>query len=481
MQTSKRWQTRVAQALGKFARTLQFRLLMWNAGVVLLTAAVTLAALREGVRFALLHEVDQLLLEDLHEVELMLNNSPIDYRDLYEALDQRAEGHLQHGWFVSFLGTSEVPVWSSDNTPALNFERRPPLDESVPTTLGDFRVVEHRIRNSRDNIVSVRVGTSLQPMRRELNRIDRQVAIAAGIVLVLAPLLAFWLAGRATQPLAEMIHTASRLRPSHLEERVPIRGTGDELDQLASTINNLLDRIAQHLERKQDLLANAAHELRTPLAAIRSSIEVTLNEPRSTETYEELLGEVIEESATLEALVNQLLLLSEAEAHSEPQCMQLVRLEQAVRRSVEMFDGVAESRGLTLSAELDPCTVSGNYDHLRQVVNNLLDNAIKFTPPGGSIRVSLHPRRELQIAELRVTDTGRGIAPADQERVFERFYRSKPTAGETNGRWGGTGLGLSICEAIVVAHKGQISLTSQPGEGTTVVASLPLANNITDA
>src|SRR5690606_30722259 len=147
------------------------------------------------------------------------------------------------------------------------------------------------------------------------------------------------------------------LRPIFFDERLPLRGTGDELDQLAATINALLDRIAGHLERKQDFLANAAHELRTPLAAIRSSIEVTLNEPRGTEEYEELLDELIEENSHLERLVNQLLLLSETEAEGRFDNSQPIALEACVQRSVDMFRGAAEAQGVTLSCALQPCRV----------------------------------------------------------------------------------------------------------------------------
>ena len=162
--------------------------------------------------------------------------------------------------------------------------------------------------------VIIRVGTSLSLIDDDLNRIDRLVLISAAVVFVAAPLLGYWLAGRMTGYLAEVIHTAARLHPDQLQERLPLRGTDDELDQLAKTINLLLDRIARHLQERRDFLANAAHELRTPLAAIRSSAEVALGGDRSAEEYEELLGEIIEEGIALEALVNQLLLLSETEA-----------------------------------------------------------------------------------------------------------------------------------------------------------------------
>ncbi len=336
------WATRWT-AIKTACRTLRFRLMIWNAMVVLLTAGVTLACLRAGVRFALLHEVDQLLAEDLRVVMLTLKDAPVDHAELQEGLNQRAQGHRPHGWFVVFLDNHGQPLWSSANTPPEATENLPGAGDMVPLTVGNNRILEHRIVLEHAGIDTIRVGASLLPIGQDMARIDRQVAIAAGVVLLLAPLLGYWLAGRATEPLSDMIHTASRLRPSHLDERLTLRGTQDELDQLAATINGLLDRIAVHLERKRDLLANAAHELRTPLAAIRSSIEVTLNEERAAADYQELLGEIIEESGHLETLVNQLLLLSETEVDTQPGNLPPMSLDRVVVRSVEMFRGVAES------------------------------------------------------------------------------------------------------------------------------------------
>ncbi|MCA9270849.1 MAG: HAMP domain-containing histidine kinase [Planctomycetales bacterium] len=453
--------------------TWRLRLMLWNALVVLAAGGVTLAVLREGVRYTLLHEADQLLHEDIRELQLMLADAPVDYDDMHDALDQRAQGHRQHGWFVEFLDQRDKPIWSSDNAPDHVAGGSVAVNDLVPYTAGSLRVLEHRLARRQADIFGVRVGTSLEPIWKDLARIDRQVLLAGAVVFLAAPACGYWLAGRATQPLSAMTHTAARLRPSRLDERLEDRGTGDELDQLARTINGLLDRIAVHLERKQDLLANAAHELRTPLAAIRSSIEVALNEQRSTDDYIDLLGEIIEESGHLSSLVNQLLLLSEAEADRPLDGFTCVELDRIVRGSVDMFQGVAESLGVQLHADLQPLAVRGRADYLKQVVNNLLDNAIKFTPAEGKVSVALRPAAEKGFVEFSVADTGIGIDAADQQRVFERFYHRPATVHEQQQRQG-TGLGLSICRAVVQAHGGRIRLASQPRAGTTFIVELPV-------
>lgn len=465
------------QRLRTISSTLRFRLMAWNVVIVLLTATVTLASLREGVRYALYHELDQLHVEDSQQIALMLKERPIDYADLYQSLQQHADGHRQHGWFVVLFNENGQVQWSSKAAPdvALDPHASAPngtVTDGTVTEIEDLRYLYRRFDTPAESIAAIHVGSHLQSIYRDMARVDRQVALAVGMVLLLAPPTGYWLAGRATRPLSDMMQASVSLRPSRLEERLPLRGTRDELDQLAGTINTLLDRIAVHLEQKHDFLANAAHELRTPLAAIRSSIEVTLNEPRSPQEYEELLDELIEENIHLENLVNQLLLLSETEVEGRTDHSREIDLSSVVLRSVEMFRGVAQANSLTLSTKMEPCQVRGNLDHLRQVVNNLLDNAIKFTPPGGRIEVTVGPSKEGEFAELIVADSGRGIPEGDHHRVFDRFYRSdRRMSDEQTPR--GTGLGLSICAAVVAAHQGTIHLESESGVGTTFKVRIP--------
>jgi two-component system heavy metal sensor histidine kinase CusS len=458
---------------GQF-KTLRFRLMAWNAAVVLLTAVATLVGLREGVRYTLIHEMDELLLEDVKEIRLAIRelNYP-QSNELYEELDRKARGHMHHGWFVRLMDEGGNELWSSPNAP-LQLSMQIPVGDLTPISFGGYRVVQSRPTDARPPAVTVRVGSSLELLSADMSRIDRLVAAAAGVVLLVAPLVGYWLAGRATRPLAQIISTTERLRPTKLDERLPLRHSGDELDQLSHTVNRLLDRIGLYLEEKRDFLANAAHELRTPLAAIRSSIEVALNSNRTLEEYEELLNELIDESSTLEVLVNQLLLLAETDADRLKIHNDLVVLDSIVARSVEMFQGVAEFRGIELrSSPMPPAAVEGNRHHLRQVLNNLLDNAIKFTPRGGRIFVSLQADDESRQVVLQVKDSGVGIAADDLPHVFERFYRGdKSRIRDAESR--GTGLGLSICQAVIQSHGGQIAATSTPGQGTTMTVTLPI-------
>lgn len=447
--------------------TLRFRLMAWNAAVVVITALVTLLGVREGVRYTLVHELDQLLSEDASEIELALADfTGANSLELRDQLDRKDAGHAQHKWFVQLLNSQGKTLYQSQHAPpALP---RLPLRPGTPQSIASCRIFERAAAE-----VTIRVGSSMELIQADVQRIDRLVALAVGIVFFIAPLSGYWLAGRATAPLNEMIATLAEVHPSRLDQRLRIRGTGDELDRLSHAFNSLLDRLASYLQEHRDLLANSAHELRTPLAAIRSSIEVALSKQRNLPDYTSLLSEIIDESSSLELLVNQLLLLSETEAERLIVNATPVRFDELVERAVDMFSGVAEYRDVRLGCSpLPTMSLAGNSHHLRQVIYNLLDNALKFTDPGGQVNVVL--TQVGQWAQLTVCDSGIGIRPEDLPHVFDRFFRCQRGAKEAEVK--GTGLGLSICRSIVHAHGGSIEVTSRVGTGTRFNVLLPLSS-----
>jgi len=450
-----------------FTRSLRFRLMVWNAAVVVVTACVTLVALREGVRITLIHELDQLLWEDLREIEIALNAHE-DATTLHEQLDRKDAGHAQHKWFASLIGGDGKVRYQSKHAPLASVWASD--GDASARTESEWRLTARAVP---DGDVIIRVGASLESIHADVARLDQFVALAACGVLLIAPLCGYWLAGRATRPLAQIIATTAGLRPSQLHERLEIRGTHDELDQLSETFNRLLDRIGNYLQERRDFLANSAHELRTPLAAIRSSIEVALSGGRTNEEYKELLTDIIEESASLELLVNQLLLLSETETERLKVDKQQVQFNDLVEKAMDMFGGVAEFREIQLVCPALPSVVVyGNQQHLRQVVYNLLDNALKFTPAGGRVKVQLRVDHSEATIVFAVRDSGPGIPEDELPHVFDRFFQgSRPRAAAVEKR--GTGLGLSICQAIIRAHDGTVEVESKIGEGTCITVRLP--------
>jgi signal transduction histidine kinase len=263
------------------------------------------------------------------------------------------------------------------------------------------------------------------------------------------------------------------MRPSRLNERLPIRGAGDELDQLSREINHFLDQIAGYLERHREFIGNAAHELRSPLTAIQISVDLALSKNRSPEEYQDLLCTLSDECEELRVLVNQLLTLAENDAVGLERPADAARLDELVAKSLEVFTAVAEDREITLRADVqDAVIVAGDAARLRQVMTNLLDNALKFTPPSGEVTVTLQIDAGHRCAVLTVGDTGIGIPPDELPRIFDRFYQ----VDKSHQRRGqhGNGLGLSIVQSIVQLHAGDVAVESEPSRGTTFRVTLPL-------
>jgi signal transduction histidine kinase len=454
-------------------RSLRFRLSAWNTAAVLLIVVVTLLGVRTALRFTLMNENDHLLRDDTAEVILAVEGFYPDLGQIYNEMDRKAKGHVDRDLFVQLLDASHEVLWSSGKVPPLAGVPLPATDTPLLVTIGGCRLAERVITKQGLPRYTVRVGASLAMVDGEVATITRLMTAAGIMILFVAPVSGYWLAGRATRPLSRIITTAARLRPSHMEERLPIRGTQDELDQLSLTINRFLDLLGDYLERNREFVANAAHELRSPLAAVQSSVEVTLNTDRTVGEYQDLLCEIADQCGQLRVLVNQLLLLAETDAARFPAEKRPVRFDQLLEKSVDMFRGAAEEKGIQFQADVcEPVTIHGDGDRLRQVVNNLIDNSLKFTPRGGQVLVTLgHDVAHNQLV-LKVADSGAGISPADLPHVFERFYRGDKSRQRENLTHG-NGLGLSICQSIVTAHGGTIRVESDRGRGATFVVCLP--------
>ncbi len=456
-------------------RSLRFRLSAWNTAAVLLIVVVTLIGVRQAMHFTLMTETDQVLLDDAHEVGLAVESFYPDVRQIEAEMQRKASGHQDRQLFVRLIDAEGNVVTQTGHPPKLQHGET--LNPPRFITVDGYRMASRPVTHEGIPSFTVQVGASLNTIDSDMGRLSRLMLAAAFVIVFVAPLSGFFLAGRATRPLGEIISTAARLRPSRLEERLEIRGTGDELDRLSLTINNFLDQLRDYLQRQREFVDNAAHELRSPLAAVQSAVEVTLNTERTIEEYQEMLGEIADECGQLRVLVNQLLLLAETDSQRFEVARLPVRLDRLVERSADMFRGAAEERGVRLAAGGgEPVAIAGDADRLRQVINNLIDNSLKFTAPGGHVLVTVCLDEENGEAVLRVTDTGIGIPAEDLPHVFERFFRGDKSR-QRETYTSGNGLGLSICRSIVVAHGGAIDVESSPGKGATFIVRLPLVAN----
>ena len=456
--------------------SLRARLTLWNTLVVLLTVTAALFAVRVGGRTMLFREADAVLVGEVNEVALALADFSPDTAAVIAELRRKAEGHEARGWFTQLLAADSRTVWHSDGCPAavLKWPAADDRDNDVVQVAG-YRFAEARVDDPTADHFDVRIGMPTAYLDEDVDALTRLlIPVGLGIAVV-TPLAGYWLALRATRPLADILNSADQLRPTRLGDRLTDRGTGDELDHLARTINRLLDEVASHLERQQQFVADAAHELRSPLAAVRNTLEVAISRDRSTEEYRETLADLLEETQRLARLTNDLLLLAETAAETDRPTLAPVELEPLAGQTAAMFAGVADEQEVELVCHArgggKSCRVHGDARQLRQLLGNLLDNALRFTPVGG--RVTITVSREGDEAVLGVTDTGCGIAADHLPRIFDRFYQADVARTRTQGRGGG--LGLAICQSIAERHGGTITVTSSPGQGARFVVRLPAA------
>ncbi|HEX8202304.1 MAG TPA: ATP-binding protein [Isosphaeraceae bacterium] len=335
--------------------------------------------------------------------------------------------------------------------------------------LGPQRVLTGEVAGP-DGVRVVQIATSLESYGRELAELRAALLVLLPAGLVAAVAGGYGLAGRALAPVDRITEAARRISAQNLRERIEVANPRDELGRLAATLNAMVARLAEALDALRRFTADASHELMTPLTAIRTEAEVALQSARSPEQHAEVLASIVEEVDRLTRLANRLLLLAREDAGASPPGGPPIQLDRVVRDAADRVRAPAARAGLVLRVEdLPAATVAADPDRLRQVFDNLLDNAVAYNRPGGSVVV--RGRCSDGRAIVEVADTGIGIPPEAQGRVFDRFYRVDPARGR---RRGGSGLGLSIVRALVEGLRGRVELESQPGQGSTFRVILPL-------
>jgi heavy metal sensor kinase len=295
------------------------------------------------------------------------------------------------------------------------------------------------------------------------------LAVAYPITLVAASFGGVFLASRALSPIDGLTRLARRITAEDLSQRLNMRLPDDEVGRLARTFDDMIARLEDAFRRQRQFTADASHELRTPLTAVKGQVEVALQKERSPEAYRQVLQAVNEEVERLIRLVGSLLTLARADAGQIPVAFETVNLGGVVAGAVEQVHPAASQRGVELKVVSSPAvTLQADEDLLLQLLLNLLDNAIKYTPAGGQVTVGWNVRGRQ--VELWIGDTGIGIADEHLPRLFDRFYRVDKARSRAEG---GTGLGLSICRWIAEVHGGSISVESTPGQGSTFTIRLP--------
>src|SRR5947209_590934 len=317
----------------------------------------------------------------------------------------------------------------------------------------------------------VQVATSLSEVNTTLYDVGIQLLFIAPVALLLSAVVSYWLASRAFVPIDRLTQAARQIKARDLQQRVPVPCAHDEVRNLALTLNEMIDHLEQAFIRQRRFVADASHELRTPVTVIRSKTDMALLQIFQPEDYVNLFRTIHTESERLSRLISDLLALArvdEGQVHLEREVVRFDLLVEAVTATLEPL---AAEYNVTLAVEvIEPVSVLGDEARLMQVVINLLENAILYTNAGGCVSVRVL-RKNAQVY-LVIRDTGIGIAPEHLPHIFNRFYRVDPARMRTEG--GNSGLGLAIVDWVVKAHSGSIAVESQVGQGSTFTVVFPL-------
>jgi signal transduction histidine kinase len=353
---------------------------------------------------------------------------------------------------------------------------------TIPARTGEesWALLNGGARGDQLEVASVRLhdGTLFQVGKSTARRRDLLRRFRTVLLLDFVTVVAIGLAGgamftsSALRPVRELTRTVREImRTGRIRSRVPAPDTADALAELGHLFNAMLDRIEALIAGMRGALDNVAHDLRTPMMRLRGIAETALQSPADPAALREALADCLEESERVVAMLNTLMDISEAETGTMKLQLESVNLSELIASTLELYEDLAEEKGIALRRHaLDEVWIEADRNRMRQVLANLLDNAVKYTPSGGQVDVTA--RRDGPDALLTVRDTGIGIAEEDLPRIWERLYRGDESRSER-----GLGLGLSLVKAIVEAHGGRVSVVSTPGQGSTFDLRLPTARS----
>jgi heavy metal sensor kinase len=374
------------------------------------------------------------------------------------------EGHpLQHSDIYDSLGIdppSEIRAILRSAKPAIRVRTDP---TGVPYMIRSGMWVDHD-----GHKYYLAIGRAIDYNDKVISDFTWNYFAMVPLVMMLSGVLGWFLAGRALDPVNSVADAAQHITHSNLDVQIPARNTGDELDRLIEAFNLMMTRLNHSFEQIRQFSTDVSHELRTPLTVVRGQLEVALFTAETVEQHRDAMADALEGVERLSNIVRALLMLSQAESGQLALQKTEINLAELVRDLVDQHQIPAEAEGVRLSAALPPnCAVSADRIQIERLLSNLLGNAIKYTPAGGSVKVSLIPG--FDHVKLIVEDTGVGISPSHLPHIFDRFYRV-PSADPEKG----LGLGLSFVAWIAKAHGGAVTVESTLQEGTRFTVLLPV-------
>ena len=464
--------------LSSARRTLAFRLTLWYAGIFTVSSLLAFFFFYLQIGSIIGARTDDELLDDIKDFSSLLAAKGVDEVKQTMILEAKEDGVKKI--FYRLLtpdgkesASSDLSSWGRLDVSRPTLERIAAGGKHVFETIA-VQGRRHKARTVYGSLgpgAILQIGMSLEDDDEFLAAFREIFGATVAVVMALAALIGWFMARRALTQVEEVTRTARAISASDLDQRVPVQGRADEIDRLATTFNEMLDRVQKLVTEMKEMTENIAHDLRSPITRIRGMAEMALTTGKAIDEYEAAAASTVEDCDRLLEMINTMLYISQTEAQATAGKLTTEEVDIAgvVRDACELFQPVAEDKGVKLVVEIGAdLKVRGVLQGLQRMLANLIDNALNYTPRPGTVTVSVNGDDKRGI--IAVKDTGIGISQDELPNIFKRFYR-----GDRSRSRPGAGLGLSLVQAIVHAHGGQISVTSAPNGGTTFTVTLPFS------
>jgi heavy metal sensor kinase len=465
--------------------SISFRLVAWYAGLLAGIFLLLCASLYLDLRHFLVNDLRESQARRAHEIA----------NTLLAHVKQTGESYVAtqtEDWYDPEINDRFIRITRADGT--LVYASRAPKDGSFnpaevpalsPPSQTEFSrkmalaggktllVAALNFKSPGNPAYLVEFGTLLDPVETMLNHLFLQLTLGLPLAIIIITAGGYLLVRRALQPVEQITRAAERITQHNLTERLPVAQTGDELERLSVSLNRMIARLDDAFQNSRRFVADASHELRTPLTILRGELESLAEDTRLGSEWRDRAAILLEEAVRLSKIVEQLFALSRLDAGEAQTDWSRFDLAELARTTAEQMHLLAEDKNISITCDArQPLPVEGDRVRLKQVVVNLLDNAIKYTPGQGTIH--LRVKAVNGHAVLEVEDNGVGIPREALPHVFERFYRVDPTR---SGDSDGAGLGLSIVKSICTAHGAEVEAISVPSSGSCFRVKLPLSKS----
>jgi heavy metal sensor kinase len=459
-------------------RSLRFRLIIWYAGLLTGVFLICGATMCQALRHYLKQSLAESLQRRTQQIAASLLAGVEKTGEPFVADEIKARyAPENYDRFVRLSRRDGAVIYASGRAATFDPAGLPPAaakDSPRIALLPDGNRLlivaeEYRTPSGREYVIES--GGPMQPIDTVLSHLFFLLLLGVPVVVLVAVGGGYILVGQALAPVVQIARSAEQITLHNLDGPLPLTPTGDELEQLSLALNRMISRLREAFEQNRRFLADASHELRTPLTALRGELESAVEQARPLPDLRDKVGSALEEVDRLAKIVQTLFAIARLDAGEAQQEWRRFDLGRLAAGTADQMSLLAEDKGVSVNCNVEQeAGVEGDCARIKQVVVNLLDNAIKYTPPGGSIHLNVRARGNKAI--LEVVDTGIGIPAGALPHIFERFFRvDKARSREI----GGAGLGLAIVKSICTAHGGQVEVESAEGRGSRFTVTLPLA------